>query len=150
MRFHATIELTGRTASGIEVPAAVVEFLGAGKRPPVRATIRGYTYRSSVASLGGRFMLGVSEAVRRNAGVAAGDEVDIDLELDTQPREVDVPADFAAALDADANARRTFDALNYSNRLRHVLAISDARTIETRRRRIEKTVAELGEGPPRR
>ena len=128
----------------------MVEFPGAGKRPPVRATIRGYTYQSSVASLGGRFMLAVSEAVRRNAGVAAGDEVDIDLELDTQPREVDVPAYFAAALHADANARRTFDALNTSNRLRHVLAINDARTIETRRRRIEKTVAELREGPPRR
>ena len=98
MRFRLTIELGGATATGVRVPDEVVASLGAGKRPKVRATIGGTTYRRSVASMGGRFMLGVSADVRERAGVAAGDVVDIDMELDTDPREVSVPADFAKAL----------------------------------------------------
>jgi hypothetical protein len=99
MRFHATIELGGKTATGIEVPAEVVAALGSGKRPPVRVTINEYTYRSTVASMGGRFMLPVSAEVRGSAGISAGEEVDVDIELDTEPREVTVPPDFAGALD---------------------------------------------------
>jgi hypothetical protein len=92
MRFRATVELGGKTATGVEVPQDVVEGLRSGKRPAVRVTINGYTYRSSVGSMGGRFMLGISAEVRTGAGVQAGDEVDIDVELDTEPREVSVPA----------------------------------------------------------
>ncbi|HEY7959339.1 MAG TPA: DUF1905 domain-containing protein, partial [Sphingomicrobium sp.] len=95
MRFRAEILQSGKTAAGIEVPAKVVAALGSSKRPPVRATINGFTYRTSVASMGGKFMLGVPSEFREGAGVVAGDVVDIDLELDTEPREVSVPPDFA-------------------------------------------------------
>ena len=99
-RFRATIELHGRTATGIEVPSEVVDGLDAGRRPPVRVTIGSHSYRTTVASRGGRFLVPLSAEQRAGAGVAAGDEVDVDVELDTAPREVDVPADLAAALDA--------------------------------------------------
>jgi hypothetical protein len=149
MKFRTTIETAGKTATGIRVPDEVVAALGAGRKPPVRVTIRGYTYRSSIATVSGHFMVGVSEEVRRNAGVAGGDEVDIDLELDTEKREVTVPADFARALDGDPAARHFFDGLSYSNRQRIVLSIEDAKTPETRQRRIEKSVAILHEGRDR-
>jgi hypothetical protein len=145
MRFRATVLLGGKTATGIEVPKDVVADLGPSKRPKVRATINGYTYRSSVASMGGRFMLGISAEVRERAGVAAGDEVDVDIELDTEPREVTVPADFKKALVRDAKAKRTFDGLSYSNRQRHVLSIEGAKTPETRQRRIDKAIGTLRE-----
>jgi len=103
MRFRTKILPAGKTAAGIEVPAKVVAALGSSKRPPVRATINGYTYRSTVAVMGGKFMLGVSNEVRSSAGVAAGDTVEIDLELDTEAREVELPPDFAAALARDAH-----------------------------------------------
>jgi uncharacterized protein YdeI (YjbR/CyaY-like superfamily) len=96
--------------------------------------------------MGGVFMIGVSDEVRRNAGVAGGDEVDVDLELDTAPREVVVPPDFAAALDAEPDARRTFDGLSYSNKSWHVLQIDGAKADETRQRRITKSVEALREG----
>jgi hypothetical protein len=146
MRFHGTIEQGGKTATGIHVPEEVVLDLGSGKRPKVRVTINGYTYRSSVASMGGRFMLGVSAEVREHAGVAGGDEVDVDIELDTEPREVRVPDDFAEALERDAGANRFFEGLSYSQQQRHVLSIEGAKAPETRRRRIDKAVATLREG----
>jgi Bacteriocin-protection, YdeI or OmpD-Associated/Domain of unknown function (DUF1905) len=143
MKFRAAVELSGKSATGIEVPAEVVDALGSGKRPAVRATINGFTYRSSVGSMGGRFLLPVSAQIRTGAGVAAGDEVEVDLELDTEPRTVTVPADLAAALDADPAARRAFDGLSYSHQLRYVQPIEDAKSAETRQRRIDKTVSEL-------
>jgi antitoxin component of MazEF toxin-antitoxin module len=146
MKFRTTIELGGKTATGMRVPPEVVEALGSGKRPAVRVTIGQHAYRSTVAVMGGAFMLPVSAEVRQAAGVAAGDDVEVELELDTAPREVDVPADFAAALDADAEARRFFDGLSYSNRRRFVLGIEDAKTPETRQRRIDGAVAKLREG----
>ena len=146
MRFRTTVQQGGKTATGIQVPDQVVEALGAGKRPAVKVTINGYTYRSTVAVLGGRYMVGVSAEHRAGAGVAGGDKVDVDIELDTAPREVRVPADLAAALDAEPAARRTFDGLSYSNRSWHVLQIEGAKTDETRQRRIGKAIAELSEG----
>jgi Bacteriocin-protection, YdeI or OmpD-Associated/Domain of unknown function (DUF1905) len=146
MRFHTTIEQAGKTATGIQVPDEVVAGLGAGKRPKVRVTINGYTYRSSVASMGGRFMVGVSAEVRERAGVAGGDEVDVGIELDTEPREVAVPADLAKALGRDAAAKRFFEGLSYSQQQRHVLSIEGAKTPETRQRRIDKAVETLREG----
>ena|SRR5215207_2188305 len=145
MRFRATIRLSGKTATGIPVPAEVVEALGSSRRPPVRVTLGSHAYRSTVASMGGEFMLPVSAEVRRNAGVVAGDEVDVDIELDTEPREIAVPPDFTEALDRDANARRRFDGLSYSHKLRWVLSIEDAKTPETRQRRIDKAVSTLGD-----
>ena len=144
--FRATIELGGKTATGIRVPPEVVASLGSHKRPAVRVTLNGHTYRSTIAPLGGEFMLPVSADVREAAGVAAGDEVDVDVELDTEPREVTVPPDFAEALDGDADARRFFDGLSYSNKRRHVLSIEEAKTAETRQRRIAKALSTLREG----
>jgi hypothetical protein len=146
MRFRSTVLLEGRTATGIEVPAEVVDGLGSSRRPAVVVTIGTYSYRSSIAPRGGVFLLPVSAEVRSGAGIAAGDEVDVEVALDTAPREVTVPGDFAAALAADVAARTFFDALSYSNRLRHVSAIEDAKTPETRQRRIDKAIGALREG----
>ncbi len=123
----------------------MVAALGSSKRPPVRATINGYTYRSTVAVMGGKFMLGVSNEVRSSAGVAAGDTVEIDLELDTEAREVELPPDFAAALARDAKAKKFFEGLSYSKKLRLVIPI-DIKAVEVRKQRIAKTVEQLREG----
>jgi hypothetical protein len=149
MRFRTTIQQSGKTATGIQVPDEVVEALGSGRRPAVKVTINGYTYRNTVAVVGGVYMVGVSAEHRAGAGVAGGDEVDVDVELDTAPREVAVPADFAAALDAEPNARSTFDGLSYSNKSWHVLQVTGAKTDETRQRRIAKSVDLLKQGRAR-
>ncbi len=149
MRFRTTILKNGKTATGIHVPDEVVASLGAGKRPKVTVTINGYSYRSSVASMDGRFMVGVSATVRAGAGVAGGDTVDVDIELDTAPREVTVPPDFAAALKREPDAKRFFEGLSYSNQQWHVLSIEAAKTPETRQRRIDKSVDMLREGRAR-
>ena len=150
MRFRTTLNLAGKTATGFVVPPEVVQSLGAGKRPPVVVTLNGtYTYRNTVAIYGDTYLLGVSAEHRAAAGVQAGDELEVDLELDTAPREVTVPADFQAALDAERAAQTTWDGLSYSNRSWHVLNIEGAKTEETRQRRIEKSIATLREGKPR-
>jgi hypothetical protein len=149
VRFRATIEQSGKTATGIQVPEEVVQALGSGRRPAVKVTVNGYTYRSTVAVLDGRYMVGVSAEHRAGAGVAGGDEVDVDIDLDTAPREVAVPADLAAALETEPEARRTFDGLSYSNRSWHVLQVEGARTDETRQRRIAKSVDILKQGRAR-
>jgi hypothetical protein len=146
MRFRTTIIAEGKTATGFRVPDAIVDALGSGKRPPVTVTINGYTYRNTVAVFGGVSMIGVSAEHRAGAGVAGGDEVDVDIELDTAPRIVAVPDDFAAALDAEPDARRTFDGLSYSNRSWHVLQVTGAKTDETRNRRIAKAIDALRAG----
>ena len=128
------------------MPAEVVEDLGAGKRPAVRVTIGPHTYRSTIAPRGGVFMIPLSAENRAGAGVVAGDEVEVAVELDAEPREVAVPDDLAAALAADDAARAEFEALPYSHRLRHVLAIEGAKAAETRQRRVEKALELLREG----
>jgi len=149
VRFRTTIEQAGKTATGIQVPEEVVQALGSGKRPAVTVTINGYSYRSTVAVLGGRYMVGVSAEHRAGAGVAGGDEVDVDIDLDTAPREVTVPPDLAAALDTEPEARRTFDGLSYSNQSWHVLQVEGAKTDETRQRRIARSVDLLRQGRAR-
>jgi hypothetical protein len=149
VRFRTTIQQSGKTATGIQVPAEVIEALGAGKRPAVTVTINGYTYRSTVAVMGGRYMVGVNAEHRARAGVAGGEEVDVDIDLDTAPREVSVPADFAVALDAEPEARRTFEGLSYSNKSWHVLQVEGAKTDGTRQRRIAKSVDILKQGRAR-
>jgi hypothetical protein len=143
MRFRASIDLNGKTATGIVVPPEVVDGLGSSRKPAVRVTINGYSYPSTIATMGGRFLIPVSAEVRAGAGVQAGDVVDIDLELDTAPRTVEVPADLAKALKAAPAAKKAFDALSYSNQRRHVLSVDGAKTPETRERRIAKVVADL-------
>lgn len=149
MRFRTTVLQGDKTATGIRIPDEIVEALGSGKRPAVTVTINGFTYRSSVATVSGSYMVGVSAENRAGAGVAGGDEVDVDIELDTAPRVVTVPDDLAAALDAVPKARATFDGLSYSLKSWHVLQIAGAKTEETRQRRIAKSVETLKEGRAR-
>jgi hypothetical protein len=147
MKFRATLLSNDKTATGIHVPDEVVTGLGSGRRPKVRVTINGHhTYRSSVATVDGRSMVGVSAENREAAGVKAGDVLDVDIELDTEPREVTVPADLAKALRGDAAAKRFFDGLSYSKRQRHVLSVEGAKTPETRQRRIDKAIEMLRSG----
>jgi hypothetical protein len=145
IRFRTTILTAGKTATGIRIPDEVIEKLGAGKKPAVRITINGYTYRSTVAVMGGRFMVGVNADNREQAKVAGGDEIDVDIAVDTEPREVTVPADFAAALNRHPNARRHFDGLSYSKKKAFVQGIEGTKVAETRQRRIDKAVADLRE-----
>ncbi|MFL6074850.1 MAG: YdeI/OmpD-associated family protein [Mycobacteriales bacterium] len=148
--FHATLELHGKTATGIAVPEDVVTALGGGRRPAVAATVNGHTYRTTVTPMGGRFMLPVSGDRRAAAGVAAGDDVEVTLALDTAPREVTVPDDLTAALAAaDDAARRFFDGLSYSHRLTYVTWIESAKKAETRQRRVAQAVEMLREGRTR-
>ena len=146
MKFRAIIELSGKSATGIAVPEEVVARLGSSKRPAVRVTINGHTYRSTVAPMNGVFMLPISAENRLLANVSAGDEVEVEIEPDTQPREVSVPPDLLEALDRDVDAKRFFDGLSYSNKQRVVLSIEGAKTAETRVRRIAKAVESLREG----
>jgi hypothetical protein len=149
MKFRTKILQAGKTATGIQIPDEIVEGFGSGKRPAVKVTINGYTYRNTVAVMGGVYMVGVSAEHRAGAGVAGGDEVDVDIELDTAPREVTVPPDFAAGLDANPKARASFDGLSYSNKGWHVGQITGAKTDETRQRRVAKSIEMLNQGRAR-
>ena len=149
MRFRATLQSNGKTATGIRVPPEVVAALGSSKKPAVRVTIAGHTYRSTIATRSGVFLLGVSAENRAAAGVAAGDELDVDLELDTGPRVVTVPPDLADALAGDAQARRFFDTLTHSQKQWYVLPIEQAKAAETRERRVAKAIGMLREGRKR-
>ena len=144
MDFRATVVLGGKTATGIQVPDAVVEALGAGKRPPVAVTVGGYTYRTTVAPMGGAFWVPLAAEHREAAGVAAGQEVDVSVVLDTAPREVALPDDLATAMD-DA-AHTTFAGLAPSHKKEWVRWVEEAKKPETRVTRIEKTVESLRAG----
>ena len=146
MQFRTTILSGGKTAAGIEIPVAVVDALGTSRKPAVKVTINGYQYRSTVATVNGVFMIGVSNDVRQAAGVAAGEEVDVTLELDTEPRKVAIPAELEALLAADPAARAALDKLSYSNQRRIVEPIDAAKTPETRQRRIDKAIETLRAG----
>jgi Bacteriocin-protection, YdeI or OmpD-Associated/Domain of unknown function (DUF1905) len=142
MKFRSHVE-PPEPMRGLEVPPEAVEALGGGKRPPVTITINGHSWKSRVAIMRGRYLLGLSNANRHAAGVATGDEVEVEVELDAEPRVVAEPADFARALDADPVARTAYDRLSYGHQREHVLAIEKAKKPETRMRRIEKAVAML-------
>lgn len=144
--FRTTLLTAGKTATGIKIPDEIVEGLGAGKKPPVKVTINGkYTYRNTVAVMGGAYMVGVSAEHRAGANIAGGDEIEVTLELDTAPREAEVPADLQKALNKNAAAKKNFEALSYSKKQAFLLPIKDAKTEETRQRRIEKTITQLTE-----
>ena len=145
MKFNTTIRQNGNN-TGIEVPNEIVESLGAGKKPPVKMTLNGYTYRSSIAVMDGKFMVSLSAENRKNAGVKGGDTLDVDIVVDTEKREIAVPTDLQAALDADPQAKAFFEKMSYSNKRRHVEPIEAAKAPETRQRRIEKSVALFHEG----
>jgi hypothetical protein len=136
----AIMQAEGMNATGIVVPDAVVEKLASGKKPKVSVTLNGYTYRSTVAVMGGQFMLPLAKVHRDAAWVKPGQKVEITLELDTAPREVEIPKDFAAAL-KKAGLRAAFDRLPFTHRKEHVRAIEEAKAAETRVRRIDKALA---------
>ncbi|WP_371614224.1 YdeI/OmpD-associated family protein [Streptomyces sp. NBC_00454] len=142
MKFRAHVE-PPEPMRGLEVPPEVVAALGAGARPPVTITINGHSWKSRIALLRGRHLLGLSNANRQAAGIATGDEVEIELDLDTEPRVVVEPADFTQALDEDPAARAAYDNLAYSHKREHVRAIESAKKPDTRQRRIEKAIATL-------
>ena len=146
MRFRTAVLLSGKTATGIRVPPEVIEELGAGRKPPVRVTIGGHSFRTTVAPRGDRYLVGINAQNREAAGVSAGDEVDVDIELDTAPREVVVPDDLAEALAIQPDARRFFDGLTHSQKRWYVEPVEQAKKPETRVRRVERAVAMLREG----
>jgi hypothetical protein len=146
MKFRATVEREGKTATGIEVPQDVVAALGRGSRPPVTVTVGGHSYRTTVMRMGGRFLVPLSAENRTAAGVAAGDEADVDIEPDTAPREVEVPADLAEALARDDVARATFDGLSYTHRKEWVRWVEEAKKADTRATRLARTVDALRTG----
>jgi hypothetical protein len=146
MRFRAVIELGGKSATGIQVPEDVVLGFGAGKRVKVRVTIGDYTYRSTVGPYGGAYMLPLSAEHRTGAGVAAGDEVDVDLEPDVEDRVVEVPPDLAEALAADEGAAAFFQGLSYSRQRWFTVRVTEAKKAETRARRVSSSVEMLREG----
>ena len=145
MRYDTTILQIGNN-TGIEVPAAVIEALGGGKKPAVVVTIGSFSYRSSVAVMGGKYLISLSAERRAASGLKGGDLIQVELQLDTAPREVTVPDDLAAALAAEPEAKAFFESLSYSNQSKHVLSITDPKTPETRQRRVDKAMEMLRAG----
>ncbi|MGM9320693.1 YdeI/OmpD-associated family protein [Deinococcus aquaticus] len=144
--FTATLKQEGKTATGIEVPPEIMEALGGGKKPAVTVTLNGYAYLSTIGVMGGRSMIPVSAGHRGNAGLSAGDSVQVTLELDTAAREVDVPEDLQAALDANPTALAAFARLSYSGKRQHTLSVEGTKNPETRARRVAKAVGTLSGG----
>jgi hypothetical protein len=142
MGFHTTMLQTGNN-TGIPVPPEVLDALGGGKRPAVNVTVNGYSYRSTIASMGGQHLIPFSAERRAESGISGGDEIDVELALDTAPRTVEPPADLAAAPDV-AGVRAAFDALAPSRQKAHVVSVESAKAEETRQRRIAAVVAALG------
>jgi hypothetical protein len=141
--FRATVELAGKTATGVAVPPPIVEALDGGRQPLVHVAIGDYRYRSKLGVRGGRAMLPISGEHRAGAGVAAGDEIEVTLTLDTDPREVEIPVDLAVALDASPAAHRAFAALSNSRKQAITLSVEGAKTAETRARRVAKARDQL-------
>jgi hypothetical protein len=146
MRFRTEVLREGKTATGLQVPDEVVAELGAGKRPAVRITINSYSYRTTAMSMGGRYMVPLAAEHRDAAAVSAGEKIDVEIELDTEVREVVVPSDLAAALAAQPSVQAFFDQLSFTHRKEWVRWIEDAKKPETRQLRLTKTVDELREG----
>jgi hypothetical protein len=146
--FETTVAASGNN-TGIVVPVEIIEQLGAGKRPPVLVDVNGHEYRSTVAVMGGKHMIGISAAVRAATGLTAGDPIRVTLTVADTPREVDVPADFAAALAGEDGTSAFFEKLSNSLQRYHVDTINGAKTAETRQRRIEKAVALFRDGKQR-
>ena len=147
-RFTTTIEVQGKTATFFRVPLDVREIFGQA-RPPVRVTIGGHTYRSTIAVYGDRYFLPLNKPNRTAAGVAGGETVEVEVEADDAPRTVEVPAELREALEGDAEARAAFDALSYTHRREYAEWVAEAKREETRRRRAAKTVAGVRAGEVR-
>lgn len=142
MRFRSEVE-PPEPMRGLEVPPEVVEALEGGKRPRVRVTLNGHSWSTRIAIMRGRHLIGLSKANRAAAGVAVGDQVEMEVALEAEPVSVDVPADFATALDGTPAARAAYERLTLSQQRQHVRVIEAAKKPETRAARITKAVAEL-------
>jgi hypothetical protein len=149
MELHAELRATGGTTTGFEVPDDFVTALGGGGRPKVKVVVNGYEFRSSIAKMGGAYWLGMSAERRTAAGVAAGDELDLEITRDTEERTLDVPEDLALALAADPAARSFWQTLSYSKQQWHVLQVTGAKAAETRANRVRKSVQMLAGGRAR-
>lgn len=141
MRFETVMRQMGNN-TGIEVPPEVLDALGGGKRPAVAVVVNGFEYRSTVGVMGGAFLIPFSSDKRAASGIAGGDALVVDLELDTAPRTVEVPEDLSSALDA-AGVRAAFDALSPSARKAHVTSVESAKAADTRARRVAAVVSKL-------
>ena len=142
MKFSTTMLQMG-TTTGIEVPAEIVAALGAGKRPPVVVKVNGYQYRSTIAPMGGKYLVPFSADRRTESGIKGGDAIDVELSLDTAPRTVEIPDDLQAALDASPAAAAAWSKLSYTHQKEHVRSVLDAKKAETRTRRIDAAIAKL-------
>jgi Bacteriocin-protection, YdeI or OmpD-Associated/Domain of unknown function (DUF1905) len=145
MKFKTKIVQSGNN-TGINVPEKIIESLGAGKKPPVVITLKKYTYRSTVAVKNGLYMVSLSAEHRKNANVSGGEEVEINIELDTEPRTVELPPDFQKSLDKNKEAKNAFTKLAPSRKKAMVLSITGAKTEETKIKRIEKAINSLIQG----
>ena len=143
--FHTTLISGGGNTTGIEIPEEVVLALGRGKRVPVIVTVNGYTFRNTTAFMGGQYLVGVSAAHRAASGLKAGDPIEVTLEADDAPRVVEVPPELAEAFAADPVAAAAWQKLSYSHQRQHAEPIAEAKSPETKARRVEKTIAALRE-----
>jgi hypothetical protein len=146
--FDTTVVASGNN-SGIVVPEDVIERLGAGKRPAVVVSVNGYKYRNTVGVMGGKHMISISAAVRKETGLKGGDPIHVTLAVADTPREIELPEDFAAALSAKPKTRPFFDELSNSLQRYHIDNVNGAKSAETRQRRIEKTISLFREGKRR-
>jgi hypothetical protein len=144
MKFSTQMHQIGNN-TGIPVPPEVVEALGGGKQPLVTVKVNGYEYRSSIASMRGMHMISFSSDKRAATGIGGGDPIDVELELDTAPRTVDLPEDLAAAIDA-ADLRDAWNAVSPSQQKAHVTNVEGAKAAETRERRVAAIITKLTEG----
>jgi len=149
MRFRGELRSTGGNTAGFQIDDEVVAELGGGGRPKVVVTVNGFEWRSSIARMSGEYWLGVSAERRAAAGIAAGEVLEVEVVLDTAVREVEVPADLAAALETEPAAKAFWDGLSFSNKSWHVLQITGAKAAETRARRVARTLAMMAEGRAR-
>lgn len=149
VHFKTQLQPRGPAAAVILDDAQVAAVGEGAKRFPVVATVNGYTWRTSVVRMGGEFLLGLNKEVRQGAGVTAGDEVDVTVELDAAPREVEVPEALAAALAADPEARAFFDRMAFTHRKEYARWIADAKQEQTRQRRLGQALEMIRAGKTR-
>ena len=149
IQFRAPLQPRGPAAAVVLDDAQVAAVGEGAKRFPVVATVNGYAWRTSVARMGGEFLLGLNKAVRQGAGVEAGDEVDVTVELDTAPREAEVPEALAAALAADPQAEASFEQMAFSHRKEYARWVAEAKQQETRQRRVQQAIEMIRAGKAR-
>lgn len=135
----------GLNAAYIEPPFDVSGVFGS-KRVKVKATFDGVEYRGSVVNMGGCYMLGLTQEIRSKIGKGFGDDVFVTLEKDTDERTVEVPEDFAAAMNNDETAVSTFKSFSFTAQKEYVTWITSAKRETTRSERIIKAVSLLSEG----